>query len=801
LNKLSDFWNYSKHNCFHKQNNQGSTLLTVIMCIAFISILGSLMLSVTMTNLQMKMLESKSKKNFYSCEAIMEKIRVAVQEIASDSVKQVYEGDVLVNYASYLTMPEADRNEKIQKSVMARFLKTVGGYPDDYDDNELISSEISVKDGFFLTYLTTEENGAVTWPLMKCEPSGDTWAIRMKDITINYVDPEDDYRSSITSDILITMPEFSFKDGDETVDYNMLQPFADYVMLADGRITSDNLAGTTSISGNTYAGDGGIQMNGHHQVQMDGEIIVTRGDIKVSNTASLTIGTTTSPVIWADNLVTETSGTEPSYTTDLNINGISVIKDDLVLNGVNSNVNLLSGAYIGYTGIHTASGSAIMINGSGSSLNMEHLSELILAGRAHVSVQDNTLNRDSDILTGESVAFKSNQRAYLIPGEYIFDINTNPINHNPITQEDFTNPAIGTPSVSLPYDAAVQYASTPYKIAAKLTGSTTLRYYYYNFADGKSADTFLRQYMAAYPDVMDQMEPFALGQVKLPDTGARMAVGNLMSYNTTTGVELSDGLSSDPSYADDTALDSYIADLTLTNPVYPALLQSAKVGTLTDMYSQLSHLLLIDSSKAYNVDADTVASKITAGGIDYIIDSIKNTKIVPQGTDYNSTESFDTDKAFEGDDPIAKTFWAVNGNVTINRTFNGYLFASGNVIINANFNGFLAAKGDITIADGVKVSGMILSTSENGTGTVTVGNFAEVSGQLITTKDIKLGQECKLSAATIPSDQIQTLFDSEEVILSAIFRNPVTVNITMTQSTSLVDLSQMISYDNWRKTE
>jgi hypothetical protein len=219
------------------------------------------------------------------------------------------------------------------------------------------------------------------------------------------------------------------------------------------------------------------------------------------------------------------------------------------------------------------------------------------------------------------------------------------------------------------------------------------------------------------------------------------------------------------------------------------------------MYSQLSHLLLIDSSKAYNVDADTVAAKITAGGIDYIIDSIKNTKIVPQGTDYNSTESFDTDKAFEVDDPLAKTFWAVNGNVTINKTFNGYLFASGNVIINANFNGFLAAKGDITIADGVKVSGMILSTSENGTGTVTVGNFAEVSGQLITTKDIKLGQECKLSAATIPSDQIQTLFDSEGVILSAIFRNPVTVNITMTQSTSLVDLSQMISYDNWRKTE
>jgi type II secretory pathway pseudopilin PulG len=111
-------------------DNQGSTLLTVIICIAFISILGSLILSVTMTNLQMKLIESKSKKNFYSCETIMEKIRTAAQEAAAESVKYVYVNDVLKNYASYLPKNEDERNTIntiIQQKVIARFMVTVGG--------------------------------------------------------------------------------------------------------------------------------------------------------------------------------------------------------------------------------------------------------------------------------------------------------------------------------------------------------------------------------------------------------------------------------------------------------------------------------------------------------------------------------------------------------------------------------------------------------------------------------------------------------------------------------------------------
>jgi hypothetical protein len=120
-----------------------------------------------------------------------------------------------------------------------------------------------------------------------------------------------------------------------------------------------------------------------------------------------------------------------------------------------------------------------MINGSGSSLNLSGLSNLILAGRAHVDISNNSLNKDTEILTGESVAFKSNQRAYLLPEKFITNIR-----HNPVTQADYST--VGTPVIQIDDSTeAIKYnnylASTPYKIAAKQTGATTLRYYYFNF--------------------------------------------------------------------------------------------------------------------------------------------------------------------------------------------------------------------------------------------------------------------------------------------------------------------------------
>jgi hypothetical protein len=87
-------------------DNKGSTLLTVVICLTFIGILASLVISLTMTNLQMKIIDSRHNKNFYSSEKVMDKIRSAVLEAAAESIKYVYENDVLNDYAFYLSKEE-----------------------------------------------------------------------------------------------------------------------------------------------------------------------------------------------------------------------------------------------------------------------------------------------------------------------------------------------------------------------------------------------------------------------------------------------------------------------------------------------------------------------------------------------------------------------------------------------------------------------------------------------------------------------------------------------------------------------
>jgi type II secretory pathway pseudopilin PulG len=142
-----------------KLNNQGSTLLTVIICIAFIGILGSMMLSVTMTNLQMKIIESKSKENFYSCEVAMEEIRTGIEEIAATKIQEVYETKVLGNYADFLlNQPTAlEKNTYIKQQICAAIIKYIGKINSESDAQ--LWSGTAVKessDDIFNNYLAGE---------------------------------------------------------------------------------------------------------------------------------------------------------------------------------------------------------------------------------------------------------------------------------------------------------------------------------------------------------------------------------------------------------------------------------------------------------------------------------------------------------------------------------------------------------------------------------------------------------------------------------------------------------------------
>ena len=788
-------------------NNQGSTLLTVIICMAFIAILGSMMLSVTLTNLQMKIIESKSKKNFYTCEMAMEEIRTGIEEIASDQIKEVYEKEVMTDFAGYLAKNKEERNSYVKKKVAYYIIKTIG---DDtgYSEADLTNgTAVKVANlSIFTDYLSQAPVGVtrtVTVGISNTDTPiySETGAsVVIQNIRVSLT--KEDYETSITSDIVITLPEFTFDDGAETIVYRMDPPFKDYALVADGSIISDQsyvYDTVNTVKGNVYAGAGitvDSNNNEKHVLNINAGHIVTRGNITAVDTGKIVIRGMDSkpPILWADNLMTNTTS---SYTTEgfhrattLDISGICFIKDDLVLEGTNSAAKI-AGAYVGFTGVHNAEGSSMMINGAGSSLDLSGLDSLILAGRAHVSVKDALKN--TEIMTGESVAFKSNQKAYLIPGKFIKDIY-----HNPITVADTANdPQVDfstiDPMVDMIYTDYVD-ASHPYKIASKQTmegdQATILRYCYLDFLSGKLADEYLDQYMLKNPTALNIMDPFYLGTVQLPPAESEVScVGNLMSYDGAT-VSLTKGLSY--SAATDAELDGDMNGYLLNRPVYndiyaAGLPASCKVGMLGEQYSKLSHLLYLNSTRAYQETDAAVGSVVIPGGVTVIRD---NYAANPKVNYYESSVVTVLDASVIHPDDT--NFIVVNGDVTLNCSFKGVLIASGNITINS------------TNSPDFHVSGMLVSVGYGSTnptagGNITVGNNVSVKGRLVAVKDILLGINDTFEAAD--EAPLTSVFDNNGEILQKLFRYAnVSVNFTIDQpADNVVDLSALISYENWRK--
>lgn len=128
--------------------------------------------------------------------------------------------------------------------------------------------------------------------------------------------------------------------------------------------------------------------------------VVTRGDIVVKDKARLYINGTGTNRIWAKNIKCELSnGIEATNDTAIDIKGNCYILNDLILNAKKSSVKL-HGNYTGYGTnqlIDSNNGSAIVVNGKDSTLDLSGVSNLIVAETPQLKFQhtmrQETLNR------------------------------------------------------------------------------------------------------------------------------------------------------------------------------------------------------------------------------------------------------------------------------------------------------------------------------------------------------------------------------------------------------------------------
>ena len=405
-----------KKNSFHK-DDRGASLLAVLILMVVVSAIAVVITKITIVNIQMKEVERGTKKNFYSADAIMDDLRTGAREQAETALENAY-ADVLQHYVDYTSGGKNAQDvfkQNYMNGLEKYFADPMKTKVDTTNDEGSVVYRVAGYDADKVKgcILDGTQRGCFVAPAdPKYEIDYGAGTFTLKDVRVVYKDAQD-YETTITTDLVFSTPDMNFSGQSQ------VQEFMKYALIADDQINVN--ASNVTVDGSVYAGAGGIVASGNGTGVLNGRMILTRGDIVADMGSTLMVGNGNSS-IWAENIMT----TGKSAAT-LNVNGNMYVADDLALNAKESKVTL-KGNYYGYNfqknygaGDTVATdadfSSAIMINGKSSSLNIQNLKYLLLAGRTFIARGNNSSN--TDIQMGESIAARTNQLAYYVPERYV----------------------------------------------------------------------------------------------------------------------------------------------------------------------------------------------------------------------------------------------------------------------------------------------------------------------------------------------------------------------------------------------
>lgn len=405
-----------KKNSFHK-DDRGASLLAVLILMVVVSAIAVVITKITIVNIQMKEVERGTKRNFYSADAIMDDLRTGAREQAETALENAYV-DVLQHYVDYTSGGKNAQDvfkQNYMNGLESYFADPMKTPVDTTNEQGNVVYRVAGYDADKVKgcILDGTQQGCFVAPAdSKYEIDYGAGTFTLKDVRVVYKDAQD-YETTITTDLVFSTPDMNFSGQSQ------VQEFMKYALIADDQVNINAM--NVYVGGSIYAGAGGIQATGSGSGRLEGKMILTRGDIVADMGSTLMVGNGNSS-IWAENIMT----TGKSAAT-LDVNGNMYVADDLALNAKESKVKL-QGNYYGYNfqknygaGDTVATdadfSSAIMINGKSSSLNIQNLKYLLLAGRTFISRGDNSSN--TDIQMGESIAARTNQLAYYVPERYV----------------------------------------------------------------------------------------------------------------------------------------------------------------------------------------------------------------------------------------------------------------------------------------------------------------------------------------------------------------------------------------------
>lgn len=239
-----------------KLNNKGDTLVIVLIGIFVLSILGTLILGVTATNLSMKANENKNEKTFYYAEKAVDELYAGIGKEVMNAVQESY-NEVLVKYVSYGSGVNA--NDKMVELLNNRLVKLydnkkIDKTPSGLDIQKVIercknNGYINSVSGYTFKCSTSSTSDVVFYE--KTVGSTGYTALTGSSIDVKSIDKisiknievkctsDQGYSSKIKTDIDINIPEFNidFTDSQTSLDVSDLVKYG--IICQGGNLTND----------------------------------------------------------------------------------------------------------------------------------------------------------------------------------------------------------------------------------------------------------------------------------------------------------------------------------------------------------------------------------------------------------------------------------------------------------------------------------------------------------------------------------------------------------------------------------
>lgn len=662
------------------RQNSGSGVISVLVAMMFLTILGMIMLFMSYTGLLMKVTEREGTDNFYQAESAMNVIRAQVQEAVSDTISVAYH-EVLSQYSDnaesqfqsafvtnfyeyqyeYTASNAADASLSGTKELFPEFYSGVSN-PDDaryYDVSvfeEVIAQAALSNSALENITVTVDEDSQYSSNDSYGTVTVSTGEVSLDGICVTYTNPDTGYSTTITTDIVCNAPDFY----SSSLSYS-ITTVPNFALIAQEEISKDvgNNSGETvlSIDGNAYAGSFSLGETAYEietNLSLEGGTLIVSGDTTLSNDVTFTIGE--SAEIWTQNILLE-GGT-------VVLEGTAYVADDLELNGEETTVEVPSGSSASYYGFGygtTSSGSAIIINGRYTELNLDGISNLMLAGQSFITDATSDDTTSSGVMMGESVSVKSNQLLYLAPVDILDEVNddveitSNPALYTGNTTES-TAPAVNAnPSDYYVNGVAIAEGTEIKTLIYNLDGNTKAYYYYLDFQTAEAANDYFVAYFEAYPENIEEYISFYSDGIQLPDGSTMSASAVEVTYNDSEEVVLGLVDAIDSSLRDQMYRDAEA--LALTYAALCKTLSTVQTSTATDM-NPYKYIVETEEINAFAISSSSYAFKNTEG--DDVAKLISGSYTVADG---------------ETADLIIAT-----GDVTINATsYSGLIIAGGNI--------------------------------------------------------------------------------------------------------------------------